>query len=63
MSQVETTARGPIKRAQIEATIIRADGTIVPLGVVSDSKWGKISLRRALAKHRTLRANRTRSTN
>ena len=35
----EVSARGPLKRIQIEATVIRADGTVEPLGVISDSSW------------------------
>jgi hypothetical protein len=29
----------PVKRVQIEATIIRADGTVEKLGTISDSSW------------------------
>ena len=32
-------AKSAVKRVQIEATVIRADGTVEKLGTVSDSRW------------------------
>ena len=52
-------AQGPIKQVQIEATVIRADGRVERLGVVSDSKWKWYSPRRWLARRRIERANRS----
>lgn len=52
------SAKGPVKRVQIEATIIRADGTIQKLGRVADSKWyWNFGPGRWLAARRTRRAN------
>lgn len=51
-------ALAPIKRATIEATVIRADGTVEQLGVVSDSRWRKYSPARLRANRRIRRANR-----
>jgi hypothetical protein len=50
-------APGPVKRIQLEATVIRADGRIEALGVISDSKWGRWDPRRWLANRRIRRAN------
>lgn len=36
---MELAAKSPVKQVQIEAVIIRADGSTEDLGVVSDSKW------------------------
>lgn len=57
----EATARSPIKRTQIEAVVIRADGTRIPLGVVADSKWkllGRFDPRKILADRRIRQLNR-----
>lgn len=56
----EAQAHGPIKRIQIEATVIRADGTVEPLGLIADSKWrwwnplGVVRSRRATQRIQTL---------
>jgi hypothetical protein len=57
MSDVE--AKGPIKRVQIEAVIIRADGTREDLGVVADTakRW-RYGPGRVRAWMRTKKANR-----
>lgn len=49
--------KGPIKRVQIEATVIRADGSVEELGRVADSSrlWNFIG--RRFANHRIRRAN------
>ncbi len=57
MSEIEP-GFGKLKRVQIEAVVIRADGTRENLGVVSDSAWRRFDLRRWLAARRTRRANR-----
>jgi len=58
---MEQAGKGPVKRVQIAATIIRADGTVEELGVIADSKWywrlfGKRfsdrRIKRANARHR-----------
>lgn len=54
----EATAHGPIKRVQIDAVVIRADGTRVPLGVISDSKWRFYDPRKYLAARRIRKLNR-----
>jgi hypothetical protein len=54
-------AFGPVKRVQLEAVIVRADGTREDLGVVADSKWKLprwLNIRRARAHRRTENANR-----
>lgn len=38
-------------------TVIRADGTVEPLGVVSSSAWGRFSIQRLLAWFRIKRLN------
>jgi hypothetical protein len=55
----EMAGFGRPKRLQIEATIIRADGTVEHLGVVSDSSrlW-RYGPGRVAAWWRTTRANR-----
>lgn len=55
----EARAKGPIKRTQIEAVVIRADGTREDLGVVADSarRW-HYGPGRLLAGWRIRRANR-----
>lgn len=55
----DLSAKGPVKRLQIEAVVIRADGTREDLGVVSDSslRW-RFGPGRFLAWRRTRRANR-----
>ena len=50
-------APGPVKRVQIEAVVIRADGTRENLGVVSDSKWRWYDPRKWLAAKRIHKAN------
>lgn len=32
-------AKSAVKQVQIEATVIRADGTVEKLGTISDSRW------------------------
>lgn len=52
-------ANGPVKRVQIEATIIRADGTIEKLGTISDSSWRwRFTPLRLISRFRILKANR-----
>ena len=53
----DVSAKGPVKRVQIEATVIRADGTREDLGVVSDSKWRWWDPRKRLADRRIRKAN------
>lgn len=55
----EVTGKGTVKRVQIEAVVIRADGTREDLGVVSDSShlW-RFGPGRLLAWRRTNQANR-----
>lgn len=55
----EVSGAGPVKRVQIEAVVIRADGTRENLGVVSDSSplW-KYGPGRLLARWRTQQANK-----
>lgn len=48
---------GGIKRLQIEAVVIRANGQREDLGVISDSKWGRFSVGRWLAARRTRKSN------
>lgn len=45
-------------RGQLEAVVIRADGTREDLGTIADSNWHWYSPRYWLAKLRTKRANR-----
>lgn len=53
----EQTAMGPVKRVQIEAVVIRADGTCDELGVIADSsRWWNLVGRR-FADRRIKRAN------
>lgn len=54
----EMEAKGKVKRAQIEATVIRADGTRHELGVISDSAKHWNLLGRWLAQHKINRANK-----
>lgn len=51
-------AKADVKQVTIEATVIRANGEIEPLGVVSDSSWRRGDPRRLLAAARTRDANR-----
>lgn len=52
-------AKGPVKRVQIEATIIRADGTRENLGTIADSaKHWTYGPGRLLARWRIHKANR-----
>lgn len=51
-------AKTDVKQVTIEATVIRADGTVEPLGVVSDSSWRRGDPRRLLAAARIRKANR-----
>ena len=53
-------AAGPVKRVQIEATVIRADGRVERLGVISDSKWRWWDPRRWSADRRIHQANERR---
>jgi len=39
-------------------TVIRADGTVEPLGVVTSSAWGRFSIHRLMAWIRIKRLNR-----
>lgn len=50
-------AKGPVKRVQIEATVIRADGTRVELGRIADSSpwWNRFL--KPLADRRIRKAN------
>jgi hypothetical protein len=56
---MDQSAEGRVERVQIEAVVIRADGTKEPLGVVSDSAlhW-RYGPGRLMAALRTRRANR-----
>jgi len=56
----DTHAYGKVKRAQIEAVVVRADGTRHQLGVIADSKWGRVDPRRLASRLRIRRANRDR---
>jgi hypothetical protein len=51
-------ARGPVKRVQLEAVVIRADGTREELGVIADSskRW-RFGLGRLLASRKIKKAN------
>lgn len=40
---MDISANSNVKRYDIEATIIRADGTIEPLGVIASTAWNKLS--------------------
>lgn len=51
-------AKAEVKQVTIEATVIRANGEIEPLGVVSDSSWRRGDPRRLLAAARIRKANR-----
>jgi hypothetical protein len=51
-------AKADVKQVTIEATVIRADGTVEPLGVVSDSSWKRADPRRLLAATRIRKANK-----
>jgi hypothetical protein len=53
----EQNAMGPVKRVQIEATVIRANGTVEHLGVVADSKWRWWHPRKRLSVRKIKRAN------
>ncbi len=55
----EATGKGPVKRIQIEATVIRADGRREELGVVADSarRW-RFGLGRWFSQRRIRQANR-----
>jgi hypothetical protein len=51
-------ANGPVKRVQIEATIIRADGTVEKLGTITDSSWRwRFTPLRLLSRWRIHKAN------
>ena len=54
---MQVSAKGPIKRVQIEATVIRADGTVEELGRIADSSsyWKLIG--RRFARRRIRKAN------
>jgi hypothetical protein len=52
---MDQVAQGAIKRVIIEAVVIRADGTVEPLGTVSDSSWKWYS---PLGQYRKLKASR-----
>jgi hypothetical protein len=54
----DLNARAGPKRVTIEAVVIRADGRREELGAVSDSGWGRVSLRRWLANRRISKVNR-----
>jgi hypothetical protein len=54
----ELGAPGPVKRVQIEAVVIRADGTRIDLGRVADSsRWWRFGLGRLLASRRIKQTN------
>jgi hypothetical protein len=58
----DVNARGPVKRVQIEMTVIRADGTVEELGRVADSsRWWRWGWGRRLAARRVRAANANRS--
>lgn len=43
VGNIEMAAGGKIKRMTLEATVIRADGTVEVLGVISDSSpWHRL---------------------
>ena len=49
----------PVKRASIEVTVTRADGTVQHYGCVADSRWWwRFGLPRLLAHLRTRRLNK-----
>jgi hypothetical protein len=52
------SAQQKIKQVQIEVSVIRADGTVEELGVVSDSGWKAWDPRKLLASRRIRQANR-----
>lgn len=54
----DQTALGPVKRVQIEATVIRVNGTVEHLGVVADSKWKRHDPRSWLSSRRIKQANK-----
>jgi hypothetical protein len=57
---MEVLARNKVKRVQIEATILRADGRIDKLGTISDSSWyWRWGPGRWLSRRRIARANRS----
>jgi len=45
-------------RLEMGITVIRKDGTVEPLGVVSSSEWGRFSIHKLLAWWRITRLNR-----
>jgi hypothetical protein len=51
--------KAAVKRAFIEATVIKADGTRIPLGIVSDTRWRRWDPRRWRATRRIHRYNNT----
>lgn len=51
-------AEQKVKQVLIDAVVIRADGTRIDLGTVSDSKWRRLDPRKLAAKRRTEKANR-----
>lgn len=57
---MEVNAKSGVKRAQIEATVIRADGRIEHLGTISSSSllW-RLGARGWLARRRIRKANAT----
>lgn len=55
---MQTTTVGKVKRVQIEATVIRADGRREELGLISDSAWyWRWGIGRWLAARRTRKVN------
>lgn len=54
----EVMGKSPVKRVQIQATVIRADGTREELGVISDSNFRWRWFHRFFANRRIARANR-----
>ncbi len=55
----EQTATGKVKRVQLEAVVIRADGSRHDLGTISDSAWYWRGPLVWLANRRIRRANRS----
>lgn len=55
---MEAVARGPIKEVVWNLTVIRADGTVIPLGDVTSSNWKYKPWKRLGAWYRITRANR-----
>ena len=55
MSDLQATLKP--KRVEIEAVIIRADGTREDLGKIADSKWRRFDPRRSRANRRIQEVN------